>query len=253
MKPFKFDEFINEDYFAGISKSTADKKKAQMKKQADMADDDPAAYKEMPGDVKGKNQLKTSQHTKKYQDLYGDKVDEKEQKQSTDRSPIDDDAIETGLKNKSEDTGVPVGILRAVMRRGLAAWKSGHRPGAGQQQWGYARVNSFLTKGKGTWGKADSDLAKEVRDGGHDKDLKESAICEYESLIEADNRDTLAELNDMTLGQLERIADYANMIKDRMEKGEKLESWMYSQLTISLENLNAVHDAMDGNDGVIEK
>ena len=36
-------------------------------------------------------------------------------------------------------------------------------------------------------------------------------------------------------------------------KGEQLESWMYSQLTVSLENLNSVHDAMDGNDGVVEK
>ena len=34
----------------------------------------------------------------------------------------------------------------------------------------------ILTKGEGTWGKADSDLAKEVRDGGHDKGLKESTI-----------------------------------------------------------------------------
>ena len=60
------------------------------------------------------------------------------------------------------------------MRRGLAAWKSGHRPGANQQQWGYARVNAFLTKGEGTWGGADKDLAKEVRDGGHDKKLKKA-------------------------------------------------------------------------------
>ena len=89
-----------------------------------------------------------------------------EEKQSTDRSPIDNEAIETGLKNKSEETGCPIGILRAVMRRGMAAWKSGHRPGAGQEQWGYARINSFLTGGEGTWGKADSDLAKEARDAG---------------------------------------------------------------------------------------
>jgi len=95
-----------------------------------------------------------------------------EKKQSTDKGPIDDEKIETGLKNKAKETGVPIGILRAVMRRGLAAWKTGHRPGANQQQWGYARVNSFLTKGDGTWGKADKDLAKEVRDGGHDKNLK---------------------------------------------------------------------------------
>jgi hypothetical protein len=87
-------------------------------------------------------------------------------KKSTDRSPIDNEAVETGLKNKSKETGVPIGILRAVMRRGMAAWKSGHRPGAGQEQWGYARCNSFLTGGKGTWGGADADLAKEAREAG---------------------------------------------------------------------------------------
>ena len=97
-----------------------------------------------------------------------------EEKAEGDRSPIDDDAIETALKKKADETGVPIGIIRVVMRRGMAAWKSGHRPGANQQQWGYARVNAFLTKGEGTWGGADSDLAKEVRDGGHDKKLKKA-------------------------------------------------------------------------------
>jgi hypothetical protein len=97
-----------------------------------------------------------------------------EEKQSTDKGPIDDEKIETALKTKAEETGVPIGIIRAVMRRGMAAWKTGHRPGANQQQWGYARVNSFLTKGEGTWGKADSDLAKEVRDAGKDGKLKKA-------------------------------------------------------------------------------
>jgi hypothetical protein len=76
-----FSDFVNEDYFAGLSKSTADKKKAAMKKQANMPDDDPNAYKELPGDTKGKKQLKTSKHTKKYHELY----EEEEKKQSTDR------------------------------------------------------------------------------------------------------------------------------------------------------------------------
>lgn len=89
-----------------------------------------------------------------------------EKQQSTDRSPIDNPDIEKALKKKSEESGAPIGIIRAVMRRGMAAWKSGHRPGAGQEQWGYARVNSFLTGGEGTWGKADADLAKEARDAG---------------------------------------------------------------------------------------
>lgn len=70
-----------------------------------------------------------------------------------------------------------------------------------------------------------------------------------EFINEADGQDTIAELNEMTLGQLERIVDYANMVKDRMQAGDQLESWMFSQITIAMENLNTVHDAMDGNDG----
>lgn len=111
-----------------------------------------------------------------YMAYYGvsESLNEKEKKQSTDKGPIDDEKIETALKTKAEETGVPIGIIRAVMRRGMAAWKTGHRPGANQQQWGYARVNSFLTKGEGTWGKADKDLAKEVRDAGKDGKLKKA-------------------------------------------------------------------------------
>ena len=95
-----------------------------------------------------------------------------EEKADGDRSPLDNADIEKALKKKSEETGVPIGLIRIIMRRGMAAWKTGHRPGAGQEQWGYARVNAFLTKGEGTWGGADKDVAKEVRDGGYDKKLK---------------------------------------------------------------------------------
>jgi hypothetical protein len=69
----------------------------------------------------------------------------------------------TGLKNKAEKSGMPYGILKQVYDRGMAAWKSGHRPGASQQQWAFARVNSFITKSSGTWGGADKDLAAKVK------------------------------------------------------------------------------------------
>ena len=68
-----------------------------------------------------------------------------------------------GLKTKAEKSGMPYSILKKVYDRGMAAWKSGHRPGASQQQWAYARVNSFITKSSGTWGSADKDLAKQVK------------------------------------------------------------------------------------------
>ena len=68
-----------------------------------------------------------------------------------------------GLKKKSEKSGMPYGILKKVYDRGMAAWKGGHRPGASQQQWAFARVNSFITKSSGTWGGADKDLAAKVK------------------------------------------------------------------------------------------
>ena len=69
----------------------------------------------------------------------------------------------TAVKNKAKKTGMPYGILKKVYDRGMAAWKGGHRPGTTQQQWAFARVNSFVTKSSGTWGKADKDLAAKVR------------------------------------------------------------------------------------------
>ena len=71
------DKIKGHGYFKGISQSTARKKLSQMKDQADKPDDDPSAYKELPGDTKGKKLLKTSKHTKTYQDLYGDEEKEK--------------------------------------------------------------------------------------------------------------------------------------------------------------------------------
>jgi len=72
-----------------------------------------------------------------------------------------DESSETALKNKAEKSGVSLSTLRTVYRRGVAAWNSGHRPGTTPQQWGMARVNSYITKGK-TYHTADKDL----REGG---------------------------------------------------------------------------------------
>lgn len=57
----------------------------------------------------------------------------------------------TSLESKSRVTGVPLSIITQVYNKGLAAWANGHRPGATQQQWGYARVHSFLTLGRTAW------------------------------------------------------------------------------------------------------
>lgn len=71
------------------------------------------------------------------------------------------ETAEAGLAAKAEKSGVSIGTLRKVYRRGVAAWNSGHRPGTTPQQWGMARVNSYITKGKGTYHGADKDLREE--------------------------------------------------------------------------------------------
>ena len=106
---------------------------------------------------------------KKFKEAYGKKFEtdtsvEKKVKTENKNHPAKEmyEAIE-GLKNKSEKSGMPYGILKKVFDRGMAAWKGGHRPGASQHQWAFARVNSFITKSSGTWGGADKDLAAKVK------------------------------------------------------------------------------------------
>ena len=66
------------------------------------------------------------------------------------------------LSEISKASGVPVKTLQTVYDRGMAAWRTGHRPGASAQAWGMARVHSFVLHGK-TYRTADSDLAKTSR------------------------------------------------------------------------------------------
>ena len=61
------------------------------------------------------------------------------------------------LPEIAKATKIPLKTLRTIYNRGLAAWRTGHRPGASPQAWGYARVHSFIMKGK-TYYTADKDL-----------------------------------------------------------------------------------------------
>ena len=63
------------------------------------------------------------------------------------------------LPEIAKATTIPMRTVKTVYNRGLAAWRTGHRPGASPQAWGYAWVHSFATKGK-TYYTADSDLRK---------------------------------------------------------------------------------------------
>jgi hypothetical protein len=130
----------NSGYYRGLGDSTADKRRAQFNRQADLPDDDPDSYKPAPGDAHAKT--KVSKWTKAYADKYGEELEESET---------------TALQKKAEKTGISYSILKKVFDRGMAAWKTGHRPGASQHQWAYARVNSFIVGGP-TQKTTDADL-----------------------------------------------------------------------------------------------
>jgi hypothetical protein len=65
----------------------------------------------------------------------------------------------TKMNDIAKATGIPLKTLNTIYNRGLAAWRTGHRPGANQQSWARARVYSFIVKGK-TYYTADKDLRK---------------------------------------------------------------------------------------------
>jgi hypothetical protein len=151
-------------YFKGLNKKEKDAKLSQMQRQAKMKDSDPNAYKPMAGDLdkagkfKGSN-VKSSFTKKVNMDLSENAVFTFSEWVALNEAKAADES----LKKKAKKYGMPFGILKQVFNRGMAAWKTGHRPGQSQIAWAHARVNSFVTKSSGTWGKADKDLAQKVR------------------------------------------------------------------------------------------
>ena len=107
-------------------------------------------------------QFKGKSKEKKHDMAIAAFLDKKDELKSTKKEEVLDEKI-AGLVKKAEKSGMPYGILKKVYDRGMAAWRTGHRPGTTPQQWAFARVNSFTTKSSGTWGKADKDLASKVR------------------------------------------------------------------------------------------
>ena len=74
----------------------------------------------------------------------------------------DKPASHKALEDKAKKSGIPYRFLKQVYDRGVVAWKGGHRPGAGPEQWGLARVNSFIVGGK-TRTTADADIWKKYK------------------------------------------------------------------------------------------
>jgi hypothetical protein len=116
-------------YFRGLKtlKSVETRYKKMLKKN----------YKDFKTDKGIKT--RTSSYTQKFRKKYGSEV--------------------KSLPEIAKATKIPLKTLQTVYNRGLAAWRTGHRPGASPQAWGYARVHSYVMKGK-TYRTADADLHK---------------------------------------------------------------------------------------------
>ena len=126
-------------YFTGLSAKKKTQRKKEIARFGSMSSKNPKAYVGFATDkgVKTKTSSYTEQWRKKFPDA-------------------------KSLEQKAAATGVPLKYIKESYNRGLAAWRTGHRPGATQQQWGYARVHSFLMRGK-TYYTTDSDLVKKAK------------------------------------------------------------------------------------------
>ena len=120
------------------------------------------------------------------------------------------------IVKKAEKSGMPYGILKKVYDRGMAAWRTGHRPGTTPQQWGLARVNSFVTKSSGTWGKADKDLAAKVR--GESVEILKNSWGEVTEAAEYQGRKV--QLNNPTRGDVKKYKVYVKNDKGNVVKVE---------------------------------
>lgn len=187
-----------------MSKSTKDKRAAHFQKNKDKEGED--AFKPAPGDSQA--DTKPSQHTKKYKKMFGE------------------GAADKSLQKKADKSGMPVGILKQVYKRGVAAWKGGHRPGTTPEQWGHARVNSFVTKSKGTWGGADQDLAKKVQ--GKSESIEESVdIKKALKKVKGLTKKQLEVLSTMNTSQISVVVNQLSslVMSEAIEEGKLVTSW----------------------------
>ena len=123
-------------YYRGLSTRRKGQRMREITRRAKMSHKNPAAYRPFATDRKTKR--RPSSYSSRFHTKYPGV---------------------TGLPAIARATGVPLSVLEKVYDRGLAAWRTGHRPGASQHAWGMARVHSFVLHGK-TWRTADADLAR---------------------------------------------------------------------------------------------
>ena len=129
------------NYYKGLSKKDKEERERVIKRRTKMDSDDPKAYKGFATDKGVKT--KPSKWTAKFKKMYGE-MNEEQKKVVHEKLSA---KIRKSLKNKAKKANAPMGALTQVYNKGLAAWRTGHRPGASQHAWAMGRVNSFLAGG----------------------------------------------------------------------------------------------------------
>jgi len=124
-------------YYRGLTQKQALERKKEIKKFGSLDWRDPHAYTGFKTDTYRKTKRRSS-YTVDWNNLFPEAK---------------------SLKERSNVTGVPVKYLQTVYNRGMAAWRTGHRPGMSEQAWSYPRVSSFLLCGKTHYG-PDSDQVR---------------------------------------------------------------------------------------------
>jgi hypothetical protein len=134
--------FHPKKYYAGLSQANKTRRRKEIAKFGALGWKDPKAYVGFKTDAVP---TKESKYTSSWKSIFPEA---------------------TSLEQKAAATGVPLKQIKECYNRGMAAWRTGHRPGATEQQWGYARVHSFLLCGK-THYTTDSDLVAAASSASH--------------------------------------------------------------------------------------
>lgn len=131
--------YLPKRYFSGLSQTKRSIRKRELTKRSKLSWKDQKAYRPFKTDKNAKT--RKSKYTLEWKKKF---------------------PKATSIPEAARSTGVPASLIKQSYNRGVAAWRTGHRPGASKEQWGVARYRSMLLCGK-THYTTDSDLVRKAK------------------------------------------------------------------------------------------
>lgn len=131
--------YLPKRYFSSLSQTKRQQRKKELTRRSKMSWKDPKAYRPFKTDkgVRTRSSKYVLDWKRRFPEV-------------------------KSIEGASKVTGVPASLIRESYNRGVAAWRTGHRPGATKEQWGIARYRSMLLCGK-THYTTDSDLVTKAK------------------------------------------------------------------------------------------